>query len=1183
MVIRSRSFIKDLTRSIWKTYARFLSIMAIIALGVGFFAGINATKPDMVLSADRYYQDHALADFRLVSPLGFRDEDIAAVGSIAGVRQVQAGYSKDLFLTTASGSTAVVRVLSYQPSAYAPIYDAAAGRATVSGLNQPQIIEGRMPDKTGEIAIDLGMGLPDDMQIGSQLTVSLPDGESIVDVVRSSVLTVVGIIHSPLYVNYERGQTNIGDGSISYFVYLNELDFNLTHVTDLFVRTAESTALEAYSEAYDRHLEPIDNELSRIGAAAASRETAKLREELQDAKDELLASKLDAETKLADGARQLADAEVAISEGEQELIDQELAALQELADSRADLESGRQDLADGWDLYRAELARWQAGARTWQENLAILESSKTSLDDALAQITAGEQEMEAARPALDSALLQLDQLTQAREGLVALQNSLPARMPMQSADDLQLLAAQTRPMSPELAQIVESSFVFDDPDLLVKLDAAYESVIQPMVQSETDGRLVYSQNLAAYETGLLQLAASRTDYENGLAAYQTGRLQLDQARQVLDDGKIELDLAEKELNASERKIKNGEKSLADGEKDLQAALAEGREKLDQARLELKDGQAEYARSQKDATIQIEDAERQIREAERQMIEIPDNWFIMPRSSFPGYAGYGDDARRIGAVATIFPLFFFLVAALVCLTTMTRMVEEERLEIGTLKALGYGTWTIASKYLVYALLASLIGALIGLATGFSLLPAAIMNAYGMMYNIPDKLTPVHANLAVLSIVMAVATTVTATLAAALQELKAAPAVLMQPRAPRPGKRILIERIGLIWRHLSFSHKVTARNLFRYKKRMLMTVIGIAGCTGLLLTGFGIRDSVNAIMGKQFKEVFIYDAAVVLDPVKPDAESNLAAWLDGHVDVTGYLPAMNESISVIHDTSGRTYEANLVVAAPGYDQALPSFYDLHRRGSDETIALPDQGAVLSEKLADLLGVQAGDMISTRDSSDRTYQVQVAAIAENYLSHYIYLSPKAFDALTLRAPTVNTIVVTFADPAAVERNAFQEAVMSLDGVLGSMFVLSIAEDFQDTISSLDYVVIILILAAGALAFVVLYNLTNINITERVREIATIKVLGFRDKEVASYVYRENVILTLLGTLAGLGLGVLLHRFVMETMEIDNMMFGKSILGMSYVYSIILTMGFAVLVNIFMYYKLRSVNMVESLKSVE
>jgi putative ABC transport system permease protein len=338
-----------------------------------------------------------------------------------------------------------------------------------------------------------------------------------------------------------------------------------------------------------------------------------------------------------------------------------------------------------------------------------------------------------------------------------------------------------------------------------------------------------------------------------------------------------------------------------------------------------------------------------------------------------------------------------------------------------------------------------------------------------------------------------------------------------------------------------------------------------------------------MDKQFKEVFLYDAAVVLDPDKPDAEKNMAGWLDDRPDVTGYLPSMNETISVIHDTTGRTYEATLVVPAPGYDHALPSFYNLHRRGSVETIVLPDQGAVLSEKLADLLGVQAGDRISTRDSSDRSYQIEVAAIAENYLSHYIYLSPKAFDALTLRTPAANTIVVTFDQPDAVDRTAFQESVMSRDGVLGSMFVLSVAEDFQDTIASLDYVVIILILAAGALAFVVLYNLTNINITERVREIATIKVLGFRDQEVASYVYRENVILTLIGTFTGLGLGVFLHRFVMETMEIDNMMFGKSILGMSYVYSIILTMGFAVLVNIFMYYKLRSVNMVESLKSVE
>ena len=1183
MVIRSRSFIKDLFRSIWKTSARFLSIMAIIALGVGFFAGINATEPDMIKSADQYYQEHSLADFRIVSSLGFSAEDIAAVRAVDGVLKVQEGYSKDLFLTTASGNTATVRAYSYDPGEYAPVYDPSIGQAVVSGLNAPQIIEGRMPDKPGEIAIGIGFGLSDDMKIGSQLLASLPEGEVMGDVLRSDRFTIVGIISSPLYIDFERGQTNIGDGSIGYFIYLNEADFKLEQATDLFVRTRDSTGLLAYSEAYDASIEPIEQNLTLIGAESVARETGRLRDDLNTAKAELLDNRTQAEKELADGAQKLADAEQAILDGEKELTDQEKTYTQELDDKRALLEQGKEDFAQGKSLYAVQYARWLDGYNAWQASRNTLNGTKTTLDDALGQITAGEQELASAKAVLDGSKIQLDALKSSLDALNAIKASLPANVPTMTEAEFAQLIADLRVLSPELAQNIQDTISYDDPALLFKLTSALDPVILQLETDHAAGMAGYDQGLADYEAGIAQLTAQRAAYDQGMAAYLDGEKQLNDAKVTIDQGKTELGKAKVKLAAAEKKISSGEVALTQGEKDLQQSLADGRTKLDDARAELNKGQATYATEKADALGKIDDAQIQIRDAERQLAEIPDNWFIMPRSSFPGYSGYGDDARRIGAVAKIFPLFFFLVAALVCLTTMTRMVEEERMEIGTLKALGYGTPAIASKYLVYALLASLTGAVAGLLVGFNLLPGAIMSAYGAMYSIPVRLALFQSRLAYLSVGLAVLTTLAATLGATLQEVKAAPAVLMQPRAPKPGKRIFLERIGFLWRRLSFSQKVTARNLFRYKKRMLMTVLGIAGCTALLLSGFGLRDSVHAIMEKQFKEVFTYDAAIALDDDKSAALAKLTGWLDADPDVNSYLPVMNETVTAVDDRSGRPYEATLLVPAAGNEQIFSDFYSLHERMSRKKIELSDDGAVISEKLASLLGVRAGGSISVRDSSDHTYQIKITAVTENYLSHYIYMSPAAFDAMAYRAPDINTVVMTLKNPAAIDRDAFKVQVMDVDGVLGSMFVLSLAEDFQDTINSLDYVVIILIMAAGALAFVVLYNLTNINITERIREIATIKVLGFRDKEVSAYVYRENVVLTLIGTAAGLALGVFLHRFVIETMEIDTMMFGKTIQGLSYLYSVVLTFGFAILVNIFMYYKLRSVNMVESLKSID
>lgn len=1089
--MKKKSFYKDLIRSIYKTRARFLSILSIIALGVGFFAGINATEPDMLLSADAYYKDRNLSDFRIISPLGFTGADIENIKRLTGIETIQEGYSRDIFLTSGEGNTSVVKLYSYNTKDY----------SGETGLNKPVVVEGRMPENTGEIAIDRGKIMHPDMKIGGQVKLSLPNEEDEKGFLITYSYTVVGFINSPMYIDFERGQTNIGDGSIDFFAYVLEDDFKLDKITDLYIRTSDSINLAAYSKEYIDHLSPIEASLKDLGTASIAKETKSMRDELSKGREELVLNKQKSDRELTDGEKKLISSEKEIIKGEIELNNNEKKYKKEFEEQRKTLNDAKKDIQNNRALYNENYNKWLVGYNTYKASKVELDKTKTELDAANNQISQSQKEL----------------------------------------DNLLVLLESTSP----------------------------------------DSNPQYETLKAQYDTGVKLLKENRVKYEAGLKAYQEGAVKLSESKAVIDKGKSELDMAKAALDGNEKKIAQGEAALKKGEENFKSSLEKGRKSLADARLELAEGKKTFDAEKKLALEKIADAEIEIKDAERQLMKIPDNWFVLTREGNPGYSGYGDDAERIGAVAKVFPLFFFLVAALVCLTTMTRMIDEERTQIGTMKSLGYNTLTISSKYLIYSILASLIGTFLGLAVGFKLFPGVIMNAYQIMYKIPVKLTPFHVNYMLISLIFAVATIIFAVMFAILQELRLSPAALIQPKAPVPGKRILLERIAPLWNRLSFSRKVTARNIFRYKRRLFMTVIGIAGCTALLVTGFGLRDSINDIMNKQFKEIFIYDAQVMLDEKNTNAEKSLEGTLKSYDEIKAQMKTLSERVNVLASNSGRTYETNLIV--PEKLQGFNDFFDLHERVSREGLNLTGDGAIITEKLSRLLNLKTGDTLTYRDSDSNTFDIKIAGIAENYLSHYIYMSPEYFDRVTLETPLYNSTLLNFENPEKLDENAFKEELIKNDGILGVMFLKSLENNFGDTMKSLDYVVLVLIISAGLLAFVVLYNLTNINVTERIREIATIKVLGFRENEVSIYVYRENIILTIIGTMAGLLLGVILHSFVINTMEIDTMMFGRKAHLISFILSVLLTMFFSILVNLFMKSKLRNINMVESLKSIE
>ena len=562
--------------------------------------------------------------------------------------------------------------------------------------------------------------------------------------------------------------------------------------------------------------------------------------------------------------------------------------------------------------------------------------------------------------------------------------------------------------------------------------------------------------------------------------------------------------------------------------------------------------------------------------------LTNTWYYLDRTAIAGFSSFKDDTERIDAIAAIFPVFFFGVAALVSLTTMTRMVDEERMQIGSLKAFGYSRRSIAMKYVYYASLASALGGLCGLLTGFQLFPRVIYNAYLIMYRLPPIQPPFRVDLAWLTLAIAVGSTSLAALFAILTSLHATPATLMRPKAPKIGKRVLLEKIPFIWHHMGFVQKVTARNLLRYKKRFFMTVFGIAGCTALILTGFGLRNSVDGLVDKQFGEVMLYDLQIVFEKEISDIKTDETySWLTESSEMKSLTPLSAQKADVVSSKAPEVFEATLMVPVVPADFA--SYISLHTRVGKTEVLLTDEGVIITEKLARLKNVKVGDSITIQDINDRIVTVEVSGICENYTGHYIYMTPALFEKLYEKEAPVNAVLSFLTDRSESAIEDFKEILMNQTNIAGTIFVPLMKSELSDTFASLDYVTLVLILSAFALDMVVLYNLTNININERIREIATIKVLGFYDPEVSSYVFRENAVITILGSGIGLVLGAVLHGFVTETAETDMIMFGRTIEIKSYVISFALTVIFSLFVNLVMHFYLKRISMVESLKSIE
>ena len=818
------------------------------------------------------------------------------------------------------------------------------------------------------------------------------------------------------------------------------------------------------------------------------------------------------------------------------LEEQEAAVSQQIQASEAQIESQRQQLA----ATRSEL---ESGLAAVEDGLSQLSQKESELNAGREQITAGQAQ-------IDAGWIQIQEQ----------ENTLAASKAEIEAGEQELEKGQKQLKAAKKKLNKAQKEIDSNAETL----AAGQAELDANVAKLNDSEAQYASGLEQYNSGARQIAENEAKLTSG--------------EQEIAENEAKLADGEKEIADNEKKLADGEKEITDNEKKLQDAVKD----LKKGEKDLADGKKEYEDAKKDAEDEIAENQQKLDDAKKELedLEMPE-WMVTDREELPEYTDYGDNADRLRNIGQVFPVIFFLVAALISLTTMTRMVEEQRTQIGTLKALGYKKSAIAAKYICYAFFATLLGSVLGMLIGEKIIPYIIITAYGIMYhNVANTISiDYQPGFALIASTASVVCTVGATLFASGKELQETPASLMRPPAPKEGKRVLLERLTFIWKHLSFSWKSTIRNLFRYKKRLIMTVFGIAGSMGLMLVGFGIQDSISDIAAIQYRELQHYDGMVIEDSDATEEEhAELFEYMKENEQIAHCNRVQMTKISAPKGSSN----ISIYLFVPESLSEFARDVTLKNRITGETYELTDEGAAISEKTASLLGLKVGDMIPLK-KGDKEYKVRVAVITENYMSHYLYMTPRVYEQTFGEMPEYENIVFTMQEDCKDDLEMAGTRILANPGALSISYTSSLASQVDRMLSTLDAVILVLIVSAGMLAFVVLYNLNNINITERQRELATLKVLGFYDGEVSQYVLRENVILTVLGIMFGAVFGILIHRYVITTVEVDAVMFGRNIKPLSFLYSGILTSIFSIVVNGVMHFKLKTIDMVESLKSVE
>ena len=1067
-----KALLKDAFKEIKTSYKRFISILCMALLGVGFFAGLRATSPDMVDTIDKYYKEQNVYDIQIMSTLGLTDDDIKALQEIENVDKVYGTYSEDVLINI-DNKEYVSKIMSLEE------------------VNKPVVTEGKLPENKNECLVEKSFLDATNKKIGDEIIVE-PNEEN--ELLQETKLKITGVADSPVYISRERGNTDLGAGAIDNYIYVNKENIDSEIYTEIYVTLKDRDKYETSSNKYEDYVEETKTKIEEI---KEERENARYDEVIGTANEELEKAEKEFNDQKEDGEKQISDAEEELEK-----------AKKEIEDNEKELVSKEQTANSGFS------------------------SAEKKLKNAKNEISENEKELEETIEKTES---QIEEAEKKRQELV------------------------------ENLDTVKSS--------LKTLNASYDEILKKLEDENLtdEEKEALNTKKEELEKQISALDATKKELASGIKAIEE---QVNSADSKLKSAKKEIEKAKKEVNKQE-------KQLATTKFTTYSQINSAKEKIEDAKKELEEGEKELATKKEEFETKIADAEKELIDAKEDVEDIENpEWYILDRNQNTRYASYIQDTESINNLSIVFPIVFFAIAALVSLTSMTRMVEEERQELGTLKALGYNKFHIMLKYLIYSSLATIIGGVIGIFIGIQLIPRIVLDMYGMMYTLPDPVIGLNSDNSMLGLTLIYICIVGATIYAIIKELHEKPANLLRPKAPKIGKRVLLERITPIWKRLNFSRKVTVRNIFRYKKRVLMTIIGICGCTALILTGFGLKDSISEILPNQYEKVFNYDFQVTLkDSLDNEQREEFITELENKEGINKAVETYMSSATASKDD----LEEDVQIVVPNNNEELKEVIKFYDVKTDEDIDLKTDEIILSDKLAELLNVEEGETIKLDGIGDSIQEVKVSNITENYISHYVYMSKELYTKLYDEEYKPNVLLVEDDNLTKEQEEKITSELLDSGKVSGVSLNKTIMTTLDETLSSLNYVVVILIVSAGLLAFVVLYNLANVNISERIRELATIKVLGFYDKEVYNYISRETVILTVIGIALGLVAGYFLNYYIIRTCEINMLRFAKVINPLSYLYAILITVAFTLIVNVITYFALKKIDMISSLKSVE
>ncbi len=1010
-----KALFKDSIKEIKNTYKRFLSILLMAFLGVGFFAGLRASSPDMVDTIDDYFNSHNVYDVEVLSTLGLTSKDIDELSKVENISEVIGTYETDATLQI-ENKELVAKVMC------------------VEDINKPELIEGKMPENQYECVVEELFLTANNKKIGDTIDLEIEkqtndDGEEI-DYLHQNKLKIVGTVKSPIYLSRDRGTSSLGSGKVDYYIYINKNNVNANEIfTNIYLKVENPKGYKTSSSNYEKYIEETINKIEEIKETREQERQEELRKKatkkVEDAENEFNSKKQEVETELNDAKKQIEDGKKELEDAQNEVLQNEKKANTEFANAENKIKQAKEEITQN----EKDLASKE---EQFNSEISNAEAQKGILNSTLKEVESG---IPTAKEAYQKIVEAIDKET------------LPE-------EQKEFLEQEKEKLEKQIASLEENKKVLESS--IAKIDAEISS-----------------------------------------------------AKSQLQDGK-------NKLRAAKQEIEKQEKNLQSTKSSTYSQINSAKNKIETSKKELEEGEQELKEKEQEANKELRDAEEELIDARAKINEIEKpTWYILDRTMNSGYSSFIQDTESVENIGKVFPVVFFIVATLISLTSMTRMVEEQRTQIGTLKALGYSKIQIASKYIIYAALACTIGSFLGMCVGFILLPKMIWMMYSIMYEIEDILISFNWSYATAGFWLIIICIVGSTIYAVYKELRQTPATLMRPKAPKMGKRVILERIPFIWKHLKFSQKVTVRNIFRYKKRFLMTIIGILGCTALILTGFGLKDSISSIMPNQYQHVFNYDMQISLKSGLESASlQEYVEELKGKEEIEKLAKTYMTSMTA----KNNELEEDVQVIVPDDQNTLDGLINILDLKTKEKVELKENEICITDKAAELLNVKEGDNVTLVDNDGNEKQVKISNVVENYIYHYVYMSKDTYKNLFGEEYKTNVILTKNVNLTEEQEDKLASDIMANSKVSSLTNISTAIRALDDTMKSLNYVVIILIVSAGLLAFVVLYNLSNVNISERIRELATIKVLGFYDKEVYLYITRETIILTIIGILLGL-----------------------------------------------------------------